>query len=389
MSSVFAGYWDVIAFYSLVIILLCVFRKKFEFQGIVALLKTKFGLKFMERTGKRTPKFWNAIGLFSIIFAFIGMVVILSIIFYGVFQLVAEPNAPPVLSPVIPGVPIPGVPIVFPLWYTLFGIFIVVIVHEGSHGIFAAAYNIKIKSSGFAFFGPIAGAFVEPDEKVLSKRPARQQLAILSAGPMSNVVLAIIAFGLSLLVALGSNALVVQEGVTYASLGNQSAAMVAGLPSSGVITAIDGAAVLNPQVMTTDLGKHKPGDNITLTIINETTKNYSLMLGSYPDNPQKAFIGIYNAQSKYHVANANLKWLFDFSLIVGEALLWIFIISLGLALGNLLPIGPVDGGRMFLIALQQAYPDKKAKQIWVAVSFLILVIVLILLFVPIIRAIIK
>ena len=42
---------------------------------------------------------------------------------------------------------------------------IVAIPHEFAHGIFARLNNLRVKSSGFALFGPILAAFVEPDEK--------------------------------------------------------------------------------------------------------------------------------------------------------------------------------------------------------------------------------
>ena len=41
-------------------------------------------------------------------------------------------------------------------------------------------------------FGPIGGAFVEPDEKLLAKRSRRVQLGIFAAGPFSNLASSVI-----------------------------------------------------------------------------------------------------------------------------------------------------------------------------------------------------
>ena len=48
-----AKHWITILFYSLVIALLFIYRKKFEFQGIIALKRTSIGIKWMERFSKK------------------------------------------------------------------------------------------------------------------------------------------------------------------------------------------------------------------------------------------------------------------------------------------------------------------------------------------------
>src|SRR3989338_644264 len=74
----------------------------------------------------------------------------------------------------------------------IISLFIIAIIHEFSHGVIARVYNIKIKSSGFAFLGPIPAAFVEPDEKKMEKSSAKAQLSILAAGSFSNILLALL-----------------------------------------------------------------------------------------------------------------------------------------------------------------------------------------------------
>src|SRR3989344_3630469 len=99
----------------------------------------------------------------------------------------------PGVAPLIPGVQIPGVPITPPLhaWISLI---IILIVHEGMHGILGRRLGFKIKSTGVILLGflPI-GAFVEPDEEQLKKAPAEKALPFLAAGPMANLSLMVIA----------------------------------------------------------------------------------------------------------------------------------------------------------------------------------------------------
>ena len=64
--------------------------------------------------------------------------------------------------------------------------------------LFAKRFNIKIKSSGFAFFGIflplIPAAFVEPDEKQLKKSKFFEKVSLLGAGSTSNFIFGIIFF---------------------------------------------------------------------------------------------------------------------------------------------------------------------------------------------------
>ena len=59
-------------------------------------------------------------------------------------------------------------------------------------------------------------------------------------------------------------------------------------------------------------------------------------------------------------------------------LIWLFIINIGIGLFNLLPLGPVDGGRMFYVAALAIFKkeDKAAKALSV-VSILCLALIVI------------
>src|SRR3989338_345511 len=86
----------------------------------------------------------------------------------------------PGVAPLIPGVQIPGVPITPPLhaWLSLL---IILLSHEGMHGIVGRRFGFKIKSTGVLLFGPVPiGAFVEPDEKELKKADDEKTLRFLA-----------------------------------------------------------------------------------------------------------------------------------------------------------------------------------------------------------------
>ncbi len=93
----------------------------------------------------------------------------------------------PGVAPVIPGVQVPNVPIFIPV-HAWVSILIILVVHEGFHGITALKEKIRLKSSGLLLFGflPI-GAFVEPNEIGLKKSGPKKQLKVYSAGPAANI----------------------------------------------------------------------------------------------------------------------------------------------------------------------------------------------------------
>jgi len=152
-------------------------KERFEIQDkVFALYKTTWGLTWMERLAKKHPRFLSFLSSLGIIIGFIGMIAMTFILIKATFDLIFVPGAPPALAPVLPGVKIaPGLPTLSFLHWII-SIVIIAVIHEFSHGVIARLNNIKIKSSGFAFLGPIPAAFVEPDEKQMEKKSRKAQL---------------------------------------------------------------------------------------------------------------------------------------------------------------------------------------------------------------------
>ena len=185
--SVIINYKFVILFYVIIVAIVFFYKKKFFFQAkFIALYRTKIGIKLMHKVAKWFGPFIRGFGYVFIFIGYAGMLLIVYFLFDGFYKLLFVPGAPAVLSPVIPGVPIPGSPIFVPFWYGITALFTVVLVHEFFHGVVCAAHNIKVKNSGIVFFGPLIGAFVEPDEKQLKKKSWWVQESMFAAGPVSN-----------------------------------------------------------------------------------------------------------------------------------------------------------------------------------------------------------
>ena len=382
MTGFWEQNWYVVLFYVGVIALLFIFRKKFEFQGgIVALLKTGWGVKWMNRFGAKYARIIIPIAHFGIYVGYAGMLLIIGFIVYGLWQLIAEPAGPPVLTPFLPGVHIPGSPIAFPLFESLIALFIVIVVHEGAHGIVSAAHKIKVKSSGLLALGPIFGAFVEPDEKRVLKAPGKVQNAIYAAGPWSNVIQAalflglFVAFSAFLVVALGAG------GITTQAIADGSPAQAAQLPTGTPFVESQFGEIETVRDLTNHLQQVSIGDEFIL--ITDAGQEYRITLAEHPDQEGRAWVGMENIRTHYTAPSA--QWLAPIAMFILEVIYWTFLLSLGLGLANLIPLGPVDGGRMYLVVLQRFMEPKRAEYVWKKTALLFLIAVVLLIFVPIIQ----
>jgi len=364
--------WDLIlllVFFLGVYIFYLTNKKKFEVQGkIFFLYRTKFGLKFMDKLSKFSPKTLNVVGIVGVIVSFVGMIFMFVILLQMTLKLIFQPAAAPGLVPVLPGVKVSPLLPVLSFWHWIIIIFIIALIHEFSHGIFARLYKIKIKSSGFAFLGPIPAAFVEPDEKQMSRKNRKAQLSILAAGAFSNIILAFVILGLMLLIFLPiNNSLVEQSGIYVLSVTENYPANISGLQPGSIIKGMNDNEIKSSEkflefinnsedefVLNTDKGDYR------MKSVKENNRN---VIGIQT-------IPLTDYRNK-NILTSFLKWFL-------ELLGWLWLISLGVGLFNLLPLGPVDGGRMFPLGLSFFIKDEnKVKKIWKYISFLVLGLIII------------
>jgi membrane-associated protease RseP (regulator of RpoE activity) len=411
-------------FYILIISFILKNKSKFQFQGkLVAIRRTKLGLKLMEKIANKDSKKkviffgWailfagifflvnglisnnqlfqtlsyflvlvglviaiplNITGIISVVTGFAGMGFIFYWLTKGTIDLLLSPTAIPAVAPVLPGIKVmPGLPILsFMHW--IIAILIIAVIHEFSHGIFARFYKIKVKSSGWALFGPILAAFVEPDEKQLSKKSKMQQLSVFSAGPFSNIITGII-----FILIMGSvtlplyNSVHDDDGVIINNLVEGYAMESTGIEVPFTINSINGLEVKNYDQFSNATKKIKPGEEINMG----TSKGeYNLIAGKNPDNQSKAFIGVSQLEIK---KIANQEIVNNYGSLVPPLIAWIhmlffwlWVVSWGVGLFNLLPLGPVDGGRMILTGLTTITKnEKKSKKYWTLISMFCLLLI--------------
>ena len=111
-------------------------------------------------------------------------------------------------------------------------------------------------------------------------------------------------------------------------------------------------------------------------------QDFAITTGNHPTNASRAYLGVEAKTAFLHESS----WYIQSFLWINGLVLWLFILSLGLGLGNLLPLGPVDGGRMLQTAVTHFFGKKRGMTIWVHISIVIFFILLLLFFHPLIKA---
>lgn len=383
----FLSSWKfVLLFYIVVAIIIYIYRKKFQVEGgFILLYRTDFGINFINKFADKHKEFLKIVGYTAIGIGFIGMIAICGLLIKGLYDLIFVPAALPTLSLVIPGVQIPGSPIFVPFWYGIISLFIVIVVHEFGHGIIARSHGLKIKNTGFGFFGPLPLAFVEPDEKQVVKKDSIVQQSIFAAGPFFNVILVAVVLVFTLLVLNPlTTAMVTPQGFSFNTIQSDFPGEQYGLEKNLVYTSVNGLEINDSTQFVNSLSCVKPGDSVT---ISNTNKSVTLITVTNPKDATKGYLGVTGIKTNYVLKNQVwwFKGMYYIVFVLATLLEWVATLSLGIGLANLLPLGPVDGGRMLHKAAIDINGKAKGVKIWATVSIITLVTMILLIFVPMIK----
>ncbi len=397
--------------------------KNLHREGLMYLYKTQVGVKFIDYIGKKWSKqirslHYTVITVGYLLFAGILFVIGQTIYLYIKVPEITNVIKTPPLLPLIPYFPqLFGAGSLFPPFYFVYFIIALIIVafcHEFSHGIFARANDVRIKSTGVAFLGPILGAFVEQDDKQMNKKSKTAQMAILAAGVFANIIMAIIFF--LLLFATFKMAFIPAGAIfsTYSyapielsSINNitkmsdgmlgietdkakflitdesykkqieqNKGFIVAYFDAPAVKNKMDGAIqrINNEKVKDFDsfvqiMDNYKPGDNVS---IKTTTGTYDITLASNPTNSSKSFVGIgfVDTSSKklltkifgFKKPTTYYEEKTIFSKFFYDLFWWIAMINFMVGLFNMLPFGFLDGGRFFYLTILGLTKSEKSAQ---------------------------
>ena len=312
---------------------------------------------------------------------------------------------------------IPGLNPILPWTYGWIGLVITIIIHEAGHGIVARVYNTKVESTGIVLFlGIPIGAFVNIQQDELNKTTFKQKSAILTAGPLNNMVIAGISFGLLfvLITSLNpiSNIQGDETGLTVLTIGENSLAKSIGLSKNSIITFINAEPIEDVQELRKIL-RDNLGTTIQMKWISEDKKEQikSFELpASIPEN--KGVLGItltdtfidpglvldnyknlfltnplailmpptlqqnlvpYSDSMSSHYTSTIFGPTFP---IIANFLFWIWFINFNVGIFNALPITMLDGGQWYGTLLENKIKTNSKIKPFTILSIVFIIIVI-------------
>ena len=311
----------------------------------------------------------------SVIAGFLMMGFAFWFLFSNITNYFVQPTEFAELTVLIPGVTLTSGSAIM---YFLLSIPIVLVIHEGAHGIVGVMEKIGIKTGGFAIFIAMFAGFVEPDEEQFSKAKKISRLRLIGAGPTSNVI-----FAFALGAILFTNpmfAMVVPEpflssfyeeaedGVLVLSLIDGGGAQQAGIQENDVIIGINDVNIASAM----DLQKNpvQPGDTVNVTILRDGSEIViPVTIMASPDDPERGLIGIMRndqpPQPIYNIIDWGLDTPmgFQFSMF----LLWLWMISFFIGIINMLPLPILDGGKFIHTIIEGKISEKAVNGTMIAV----------------------
>lgn len=312
----------------------------------------------------KTKFITNVFAKISLISGFIMMAVAFWFLLHNILNFFVRPSEFSEMTLLIPGITLTSST---SITYFLLSIPIVLIIHEGAHGIVATLERIKIKSGGFAIFVAMFAGFVEPDEEKFSKANKISKLKVISAGATSNVLFSFILgailitnpfFAMIIPEPLVSLLYRSTEGVTIISIMSGSGAEKSGLLQDDIIIRINDINIKNPA----DFQKVKilPNEIISVDVIRDGEElNFLVKTIQNPEDVESGLIGIIRDNSLPYKPIYNIiEWN---SHEVSMFLIWLWMISFFIGIINMLPLPILDGGKFIHSIIYDKINDKNSK----------------------------
>ena len=426
-------------------------KHNLSFYGPALMWRTNKGKNFINRVSKK-KKFWLAYANVGIVACFILMILML-LLLISTFPIAIQQEDTIVSSHPEIALGLPGLNPIIPLGYGIIAFVIALVVHEFSHGILTSAQKLKIKSLGILYFIIPIGAFCEPDEEKLKKASNKKRMRVFAAGPTANLAVAFICLAICSIM-IFSCVQPAADGVGVFSVGEGMPAEELGLEQGMIITSINGSEVTDIATFEKALDDTSVNQTVEITYVSRTeiytgnvklTNKYQIYYNAIEEEfgevnstyakliekyRGKGYLGVsattqfksdinilknpfsyfpfgfiyyigmpmfglmdgYSALnepfSDFYVVNGLPQ---DTFWIVVNIFYWIFWFNLMVAMFNVLPMIPLDGGYMFgdlvdiiLKKLKTSISKERREKIITNVSTVLSLFILMLILAPII-----
>ena len=306
----------------------------------------------------------------SVIAGFLMMGFAFWFLLQNITNFFAQPSEFAELTVLIPGVTLTSASAIL---YFLLSIPIVLVIHEGAHGIVATLEKIKIKTGGFAIFIAMFAGFVEPDEEEFDKAKKISRLRVIGAGATSNVIFA---FALGAILLTNPLFAIIMpepflgwfyespEGVLVLSVIEGGGAEKAGIQTNDIITKINDVGIVSP--MDFQKVELSPGDTVNVTILRDGQQTIiPVIIMASPDDPERGLVGIMRDN------NMAFKPVYNFiewnNPQLSMFLLWLWMISFFIGIINMLPLPILDGGKFIQTIIDKKMSEKSVNGTMMAI----------------------
>jgi membrane-associated protease RseP (regulator of RpoE activity) len=282
---------------------------------------------------------------------------------------------------------IPGLNPYLPWTYGWIALVLTIIIHEAGHGIVARVYGVRVESTGLVLIlGIPIGAFVNIEREELARTRLKEKSAILTAGPMNNMIVAGLSLGLLYIVVSTLVPLPQQDGIQYGveimTVGDGSLANSIGLEKGDVILDIEGDRVEHiedlSRLLQSNLGNNvaitwrdtndqeitkiasiparvQPNTGILGVTITNVSPDPEFVLSRYKSafgsNPIAILLPPTMAEGSVPysdlMAPKYSSTLGSSFPIIANFLFWLWFINFNVGIFNALPIGPLDGCQLY------------------------------------------
>jgi membrane-associated protease RseP (regulator of RpoE activity) len=282
---------------------------------------------------------------------------------------------------------IPGLNPYLPWTYGWIALVLTIIIHEAGHGIVARVYGVRVESTGLVLIlGIPIGAFVNIEREELARTRLKEKSAILTAGPMNNMIVAGLSLGLLYIVVSTLVPLPQQDGIQYGveimTVGDGSLANSIGLEKGDVVLDIEGDRVEHiedlSRLLQSNLGNNvaitwrdtndqeitkiasiparvQPNTGILGVTITNVSPDPEFVLSRYKSafgsNPIAILLPPTMAEGSVPysdlMAPKYSSTLGSSFPIIANFLFWLWFINFNVGIFNALPIGPLDGGQLY------------------------------------------
>ncbi|WP_148686705.1 site-2 protease family protein [Candidatus Nitrosocosmicus hydrocola] len=372
---------------------------KFDLHLPLILIHTPYGLKFFDRISKTSAARFYA--KFNTYLMPLITIMALFLIIGSVAALFSSETIREGARGVGPqaNLLIPGLNPYLPIWEGWIALVVTIIVHEAGHGIIARVYGVKVESTGLVLFlGIPIGAFVNIERDELNRISTKQKSSILTAGPMTNIVLAAISLVVILLI---TSTLIITKpmdqnlyGVVITNVNTGSLAESIGLAKGDTIQQIQGVDIRDPVQLNENLNNNL-GKPITIGIASDSGEKYTRQ-ATLPEQrePGKGILGVsitpvadpkevlnrYNSMiftsplgllapptfvqgmvpySDFMADKYTSPIFGSYYTIPANLFFWLWFINFNVAIFNALPIGPLDGGQLYNSLIDKKTQNKK------------------------------